>query len=322
MKAAFTKYDAIELAQETAFIRWVRAPEGPEAAAWEAWLSAHPEQQATVAEARRLVELMATSNQEGPTSAQAEGMWAKIDAATEAPAQVRPLWQRPRAWMSAAAAIALLLLAGWWLLLPGTEQVLALPGEQTIYELPDGSRVFLNAGTELSFSRRGWPEQRRVQLSGEAFFEVVPGGEFTVEAQAGSVQVLGTSFNVQSRSGSFSVDCYTGKVRVTAEGQAELLSPGQGVRLEGGLLGRRVFEGEKSAAWRSGTHYFDAVPLADVFQEVERQYGIQVDYPAVAASRQYSGFFESGKLDEALQAICWPMGLSYERVADDRVLVK
>lgn len=321
MKAAYTKYGAIQLAQETAFIRWVQVPEGPEAAAWEAWLSAHPEQQATVAAARQLVERMSISNQ-GPTSAQIEGMWSKIDAATAAPAQVRPLWQRPRAWMSAAAAIALLLLAGWWLLLPGTEQVLALPGEQTIYELPDGSRVFLNAGTELSFSRRGWAEQRRVQLSGEAFFEVVTGGDFTVEAPAGSVQVLGTSFNVRSRSGSFAVDCYTGKVRVTAEGQSELLSPGQGVRLQAGLLSRRVFEGEKSAAWRSGNHYFDAAPLADVFQELERQYGIQVDYPAAAASRQYSGFFESGKLDEALQAICWPMGLSYERVADDRILVK
>lgn len=314
MKKEYTTYDTEALAQDPSFIAWVKR--GEEARAWSDWLAAHSRQQEKVAAARQLVEAI-DFEEESPTAAQTERMWVNIEAGTRESADVQarvvPLWNRPHAWMGAAAALAVLILAGWWLLQePGAEQFATAVAEQRVLELPDGSTVTLNAASTVAFDRESWRNKRTIELAGEAFFEVEEGARFTVTTDYGQVEVLGTSFNVEARPQAFTVHCFTGKVQVRHDGQQLVLVPGEGARLEGGGLEEVWFEGEEAAAWRTGLHTFEEVPLRTVFAELERQFGYQVSYPEAVASRTYSGFFESGELDEALRAVCWPMELQYD----------
>jgi transmembrane sensor len=326
MKPDYLTYDAEALAQEQPFIAWVKRGEG--AQAWREWLAEHPEQEAKLAAARQLVQAIDFAEAR-PSSEQRERMWANIEQSTreaeDVEARVVPLWKRPAAWLSAAASVALLVLAGWWLWqnAAGPEQLATQAGEREEYKLPDGSRVTLNAATQLSYKREEWRNRRAVDLAGEAFFEVKEGARFLVNTDYGSVEVLGTSFNVEARPRAFAVHCFTGKVRVRYAGQDTVLLPGQGSRLQNGRLATELFEGEKAAAWRTGVHHFESVPLREVFAELERQFGYQVDYPPAVAERRYTGFFESGTLPEALQAVCWPMKLEYEiQEEEESVIIK
>jgi ferric-dicitrate binding protein FerR (iron transport regulator) len=324
MKKDYTTYDVEALAQDPAFIAWVKRGEG--AAAWADWLAEHPEAEGKVAEAKQLVEAV-SFQEESPSAEQTERMWGNIEAGTreseDVQARVVPLWQRPRAWMGAAAAVAVLIVAGWWFLQSGgAEQISTAVAEQRVVELPDGSTVTLNAVSAVSFDRESWQQARTIELAGEAFFEVTKGARFTVVTDYGQVEVLGTSFNVNARPESFAVHCFTGKVRVSkGAAQTELL-PGEGARAAGEQLVEEKFEGEENAAWRTGLHTFEAVPLRAVFAELERQYGYQVDFPEQMGERVYTGFFESGDLEEALKAVCWPMELEYElKAGQERVIV-
>ena len=318
MKAQYVNYDAVALAQETDFINWVRHSENEDA--WSEWLAAHPESKPEVDKARDLVSAMEFDTQE-PTSAQVANMWSTIDRATRDEAKVISFWQRRRLSILAAVVGVLLILAGWWALpAPPEVRLVATKGEQNIYELPDGSVATLNAQSSISYEPGEWSSARRVELSGEAFFEVKKGTPFLVKTPYGDVQVLGTSFNVDARKDHFSVACFTGSVRVVAASRSQVLSPGERVFVSDNVLKMGVFEGDKEAAWREGMHYFEASPVKMVFAELERQFEVKIKWPGELANREYTGFFKSGDLNAALEAVCWPMNLKFE-VDGKRVII-
>ena len=86
--------------------------------------------------------------------------------------------------------------------------------EKIAISLPDGSTVNLNTNSKTSYNAISWYLNRSVSLSGEAFFSVKKGSQFSVNTNNGVIRVLGTSFNVFSRENDFLVECFTGKVEV------------------------------------------------------------------------------------------------------------
>ena len=105
-----------------------------------------------------------------------------------------------RVWKYGVAA-SLLIIAGWFLFSRLNSEVLfqTANGERTQGALPDGSTFVLNADSRLSYDKNNWGTARKISLTGEAFFSVQKGAVFSVETPTGSVQVLGTKFNVWSR---------------------------------------------------------------------------------------------------------------------------
>jgi transmembrane sensor len=104
-------------------------------------------------------------------------------------------------------------------------------GTQTV-DLPDGSRVYLNQGSEITYPG-GFDHERTVRLLGEAFFEIMsdPVNPFTVRSGNVVVSVLGTSFNVKQAGQAGEVEVYveSGKVRVGKESTGEFITlvPGE-----------------------------------------------------------------------------------------------
>ena len=313
MKPHFTSYTAQALAADDAFIGWVL--QGRDDAAWQDWLRNYPEAGSRVAQARSLVLSLSEATAQRPGQDDLDSLWSRIEASVAAEEMpktiVRPLWIR--LWpVAAAAAVALLL----WVALPsGTRRIMAEAGRQETLQLPEESSVVLNAGSRIVYGQRTFTRERSLKLDGEAFFRVKPGSTFTVETPYGSVIVLGTSFNVYARDGRLEVECFTGKVRVDASnGATAVIEPGQLAVAEGGKLSHSTFVVDVGQPeWTKGRFRFAGSPMRDVIAELERQFDVRVEYDSAIGELTYTGLFERGDLDTALQLITWPLHITYVR---------
>jgi len=167
--------------------------------------------------------------------------------------------------------------------------------------LADGSRVWLNSESRLRYPEYFTGTTRRVELEGEAFFEVVrsPGTDFVVTTGKINIEVLGTSFNVTAYAveGRVSATLVEGSVRFsgTGNGKSWLLEPSQ----------RAVYDCESHAveimqtdtelytSWILGYLKFKSESLDQVIQQLVRSYGI----PMEIQGPELKEFKFSGKLD-------------------------
>lgn len=153
-------------------------------------------------------------------------------------------------------------------------------GGQYQVVLPDGSRVWLNAYSSLkfpvSFANRN---ERRVELAGEAYFEVSHNKElpFRVVTNRQTVEVLGTHFDVNA----YADDATTkttllqGRVRVTAANRSAILNPGEQAKLSNTLDVSEV-NTEEAVAWKNGYFNFDDEKLENIMRSVSRWYNVDV----------------------------------------------
>lgn len=191
------------------------------------------------------------------------------------------LWRQPRA----AAAVVAMLALGWfgygWYTAPRYVQDVATGvGEIRDLQLPDGSRISLNARSTLAV--HFYRSRREVVLSqGEAFFEVAPAADrpFTVDAQRSRVTVVGTAFNVRNGPGEVLVKVLHGHVRVQpdrAEGAAPVnLHAEQGVAITTLTAAHRPIaaSADSIGGWRNGRLVFRRTPLDEVAQELAQYLG-------------------------------------------------
>ena len=219
---------------------------------------------------------------------------------------------KPYVHISIAASLSLILLVAY-ILFALPESVKAPKGEHLSHVLPDGSQVWLNADSKISYRDFKQQDERKVTLKGEAYFDVREGGKFEVTGEYGTVLVLGTSFNVSQREG-LQVSCFKGSVQVTTkEGRQLTLKAGNTTRTKNGVLTTPTrFNAEREATWLTGDFYFEGASLEYVLKELERQFNVEVVYEG-KDQRTYTGYFNNRDLDEALQLIFQPMSLSYKK---------
>ncbi len=194
--------------------------------------------------------------------------------------------------------------------------------ETKMIYLPDGSSVFLQADSKISFNEKRWNTERDVKLEGEAYFSVKKGSTFTVKTKNGNIKVLGTRFNVLSRAKSFVVACVSGKVRVNIKNRSKskILTKGlQTLKDKSGELMEPFFVNQEQIINRQeGQFYFEQADLNLVFEEFERQFDIDIEYTEVK-SRKFTGYFSNNDVETALKMICKPMSLDYQ--IDDGLVV-
>lgn len=167
-------------------------------------------------------------------------------------------------------------------------------GEYTV-TLQDGSVVQLNSASELRYPVQFAGRERRVFLSGEAYFEVAKDARhpFVVEVGHAEIEVLGTSFNVYSylEEQKTEATLVEGKVRFSAGGQEVTLSPGeQGVWDTAGHLDKREVDVYPYIAWKDGKFVFRKRTLEEVMRIVSRWYNVNVVFEdAVSKQVSFSG---------------------------------
>ena len=147
--------------------------------------------------------------------------------------------------------------------------------------LSDGTVVHMNSDSRLKYPVIFGPEDRTVELTGEAYFEVTTDSTrpFRVLTPELGVQVLGTSFNVTSYvdEGTSMVTLLCGRVSVNQNGQVVCLTPNEQLRLdkETGETIVQVVDANKICAWTKGILYFDGMTLGDLGEKLRRWFGVE-----------------------------------------------
>ncbi|MDR2131211.1 MAG: FecR domain-containing protein [Odoribacteraceae bacterium] len=150
--------------------------------------------------------------------------------------------------------------------------------------LPDGSRVWLNSESTLLYPRRFAGEERRVHLSGEAYFEVQPdaGKPFIVTVGGCDVRVLGTTFNVAHYTGDRSIvtTLVSGSVEMDAGGENKRLQPGQQCVYDPGVRSMLLREVDvtRYISWTNGLFIFDGISIEELARQISRWYDVEVRF--------------------------------------------
>jgi len=191
--------------------------------------------------------------------------------------------------------------------------------EKISVELPDHSKVDLNALSSITFNKSDWKNNRNVSLKGEAFFDVEKGSTFNVNTSNGIVTVLGTEFNVKQRDNFFEVTCYEGLVQVTYKNNKTIIKPGESFLVLNDLVinNQTVYS---QPQWLTNTSAFKSLPLKEVIAELERQYKIKVETKNINTDLLFTGRFTHNNLDTALKSITQPLQLTYTKTNQTIIL--
>lgn len=212
-----------------------------------------------------------------------------------------------RPWMYAAAMMVLIFLCGTIAFQSGkrvirnqlTQITVEAPyGSKTKLYLPDGTLVWLNAGSKMSYAQDFGINERTLDLTGEAYFEVTKKKDIPFKVHTGEldVKVLGTKFNFRNYQDDLEakVCLLEGKVALTTGKTETALQPDQQALLnkKTGKLFISTTKAAYSAEWTNGRLYFDEALLPDIVKELERSYNMKITIAddALNSVRFYGNF--------------------------------
>lgn len=178
-------------------------------------------------------------------------------------------------------------------------------------KLADGSNVWLNVGTVFTYPAAFAGNTRKVEISGEAYFEIARdvSRPFIVTKGNAQIEVLGTHFNVNAydNEAAMRVTLMEGSVRVKEGTASDLLKPGQQAILSAKNSGKiQVVKGDvdKVMAWKNGIFNFDGAPLDEVMRQLERWYDIEVLYEKGVPDMEFVGKMSKNiHLDDLLEIL-------------------
>jgi transmembrane sensor len=185
-------------------------------------------------------------------------------------------------------------------------------GGQYQVVLPDGSKVWLNAASTLRFPTVFVDKERRVELTGEGYFEIARdvSKPFVVHVGSGEdVQVLGTSFNIMAYANEehSSTTLLSGKVRVVAaEGEVAALEPGRQAIIDRRTHALAVADAnvDQAIAWKNGLFRFHETGIRELMRQVERWYNVEVVYKTDGNDQDFTGIVSrSRNIEELLHTL-------------------
>jgi transmembrane sensor len=183
----------------------------------------------------------------------------------------------------------------------GTHQLVTPAGGQYNLTLADGTKVWLNAASHLTFPSHFSGGARTVSLTGEAYFEVArkESQPFIVQVDNNQVEVLGTHFNISAyHDEPQKTTLLEGAVRVKAGASSEVLSPGKQAIIIAGEAAIKVLNvnTEGAVAWKEGFIYMKDETLENIMRKLARWYDVDVSYDAdVDRTLTFSGVVSNNK---------------------------
>lgn len=183
-------------------------------------------------------------------------------------------------------------------------------GQQNDVVLPDGTKVTLNAGSTINYPEKFASDKRLIQLSGEAFFDVVKNtaAPFIIHTDEVTTTVLGTSFNINTKDKEhITITVATGKVYVTSNNTSEvILTPKQQAvyNVKTQRMITKEVNLDKYLDWKDGILRFEDVTIAEAAKKLERRYDVSIKVlnPDIANCR-FSGKFNNETLSTVLESL-------------------
>lgn len=224
---------------------------------------------------------------------------------------------------SVAAALVAAVVLGWHiadLRKPETFEMVAERGQKSSLTLPDGSKVWLNSASKLTYTSDYNSKDRNIILDGEAFFDVARNENlpFIVHANGMAVQALGTKFNVKAYSDEAEVTAILveGSVKASAAGVDILLLPyfvASYDKSTGDMVSTYVSDREHAVPWIKNEIMFSNDSLKDIASVLERMYNVTVIFEnEKIADYTYTGLIRNNSLPNILELISGTSPVKYE----------
>jgi transmembrane sensor len=199
-----------------------------------------------------------------------------------------------------------------------------------IQTLTDGSVVYLANNTTFSYPSQFSSDERRVNLKGEAFFDITsnPKKPFRIETDQVIVEVLGTAFNVKSENGnSFELAVERGKVRVTLKSnpsQSQIVLPGEKISTSNNRLVKEKNNNSSYFAWRTIKMRFKDETLNNVLNVINKNYhtNLKLQNQAIGEEKKLNVIFQNNSIDEITNIICAYYNLQAEEKSDSIIILK
>ena len=206
-------------------------------------------------------------------------------------------------------------------------------GSRTTISLPDGTKVWLNAGSTLTYKSDFGRGNRNVTLSGEAFFDVksFTGSFFIVNTDGMNIKVLGTQFNVKSypEDNVAETTLITGEVEIDVIHESKIfspviLSPNQSMKYSKDgdtVILKNEKETDELASWREGRLVFRSESLDNIARELERFYNVEISFlDENIKNYSFSGTLDEIAIEEVLKAIASASPINYS-IENNKILL-
>lgn len=210
-----------------------------------------------------------------------------------------------------------------------TNTITVPPGQRVNLSLSDGTKVYLNAGSTFTYPPLFGTNKRKVELNGEAFFEVSANKEkpFIVHTHACDVEVVGTKFNVDAydQENTFSAALMEGQIKVknnSYPSRVVHLYPDHKVTLSDGRLAVSHISDYDIYRWKDGLICFKNLDFIHLMKRIEKYYGIElvIENPSLS-SHSFSGTFRiSDGIENLLRVLQKDVDYRYTRSEDGNVI--
>ncbi|WP_162340869.1 FecR family protein [Cyclobacterium salsum] len=355
---SYKNFKVEDLVQDAWFRAWVNGNDPEANVFWEKWLIKNPGEQEKVEQARQIVKSL--SHLEAPMPADRKiAVWKAISSKTTLPQPQKRVEDSTKksnnetvnTWLRAGlklTASLLLILAAVFVFTAIRDSVNQIKlaknnqsnsfqketgeRERIRFKLPDGSLVYLNSESKLTYDRGNDGFAREVYLSGEAYFDVKKDEEnpFKVFANGSEITALGTEFNVKiGKSDSITVvSLVEGKVEVlnlsSEKKEALYLNEGERASITPSekTMTKSTFDIISVTFWKEGLLQFDNTSILTVKEVLEQWYGINIVFQNThKVDLKVTGRFDNEYLGNVLQSLSYSARFDY-KVEEKTVYIK
>ena len=320
----YDHFSTEDFIQDEYFQQWVDTPDANHDKFWNTFIQNFPHKQESIDEAREFLLLLKTES--AVPFADIENIKKQLNERIDIEEQqVRPLLSRRTIQYGIAASLLIAVsFLGYFAIsdsksiLPRTfsdRQQHSARGERRYIELEDGSKVWLNSDSRLTYSNDFAKEKtREVFLEGEAFFDVAENKDkpFIVNTDGVSIKVLGTAFNVKSYAEDSFIETtlVRGKITLTPKQEINVTDPltlvpnEQAVFIKDSkeILLQNNVTSEDFTDWKNGWIVFDDKSFSYIKETLERWYNVKIDVEDESSlSCTFTGRFKDKPLKEVLE---------------------
>ena len=172
-------------------------------------------------------------------------------------------------------------------------------------QLADGTKVWMNAESEMEFSTAFNGEERVVSLNGEAYFEVAKDllKPFLVKVNGTIVEAVGTAFNINThwKPGQVKTILTDGEIKVSDGKNVNFVQEGFASISGGGVVNIEKADLEEALAWKDGYFYFNGKNLKEIMEEIARWYNVDLTFEMNVSKDTYKGGI---KRTESIESVC------------------
>lgn len=342
----YLDYDIKDFLTDEAFRKWVIEADKESSIFWQKWLEQHPEKRKEVLYAREIINSLKFKEADGLEQDQEEVLGHILKGKKSVSGRgIKPLKPsengRSLFFWSKVAAVFLIAVASCFYVFytdksPHTELIVKenASGNKSIFTLPDGTNVTLNANSILKYPAKFEKGVRLVELIGEGYFAVAhdTANPFIVNAFNIETTALGTAFNIKAfpEDDDIKVTLVTGKVKVRQTDAGEddkavfYLLPGEKFThtVANNLNSKGRFDMVEETGWKEGVLVFANTAIEEMERILERWYGVDIIIEGKpSASWNLEGKFVNQGLMQFLEGLKFTHNIQYEFVTDKKIII-